>query len=158
MSIFCFRGSPPSACLYHLQEPRQSLRSGCQLSIFPQVQWFSKAKSANIGAFEGFDPLHHSGVGTLKEEAQFIAQHPSVFGTRNGCATHVWKKQLQVTGSRSYYGLVTCCTNVRATCLARSCQGNLYPERTRQYYRVTSLIRNSTPPKDHHRAAGLFLL
>ena len=42
--------------------PRQSLRRGRQKSISPKWQWFSKVRCANIGAFEGFYPLHHSGV------------------------------------------------------------------------------------------------
>ena len=42
--------------------PRQSLRRGRQKSISSQRQWFSEVKIANIGAFEGFFPLRHSGV------------------------------------------------------------------------------------------------
>ena len=42
--------------------PRQSPRGGRQKTISPEGQWFSKVDTVFKHGFEGFYPLHHSGV------------------------------------------------------------------------------------------------
>ena len=49
-----------------LPPPRQSVRKGCQKSIFPWALWLSKVITAFKGGFEAIYPFHHSGVATLR--------------------------------------------------------------------------------------------